>query len=83
MQEADKNPLLFSHGRFFPNILSCGSYNPLFLQGEVLVLTVGSRVDRKIVNDGDKSISWSPMVIRTRPPVRRNSRFNTGLRIGS
>jgi hypothetical protein len=46
-------------------------------------LTVGSLVDIKIVNDGDKSISWSPNVINTRPPVRRTSRFNTGFTIGS
>ena len=67
----------------YPVMQSCGTRNPVFLPGDVLRLTVGSLVERKIVNDGDKSISWSPMVIRTRPPVRRNSRFNTGFRIGS
>ena len=45
--------------------------------------TVGSRVERKIANVGDKSISWSPIVIKTRPPVRRTSRFRTGFKIGS
>lgn len=53
------------------------------LLSAVYFLTVGSLVDRKIVNDGDKSISWSPIVIRTRPPVRRSSRFSTGFKIGS
>ena len=60
-----------------PSIVWFSAYSSIFF------LTVGSLVDRKIVNDGDKSISWSPMVIRTRPPVRRSSRFNTGFRIGS
>ena len=60
-----------------PSIVWFSAYCSIFF------LTVGSLVDRKIVNDGDKSISWSPMVIRTRPPVRRSSRFNTGFRIGS
>ena len=59
------------------------SSNPMFKHRDVSCLTVGSLVERKMVNDGDKSISWSPIVIRTRPPVRRNSRFKTGLRIGS
>jgi len=45
--------------------------------------TVGSRVDKNMTNFGDKSISWSPSVIKTRPPVRRSSRFNTGFKIGS
>lgn len=45
--------------------------------------TVGSRVDKKMTNVGDRSMSWSPRVISTRPPVRRNSRFSTGFRIGS
>lgn len=45
--------------------------------------TVGSRVDKNMTNLGDKSISWSPNVIKTRPPVRRSSRFNTGFKIGS
>ncbi|KAE9527010.1 hypothetical protein AGLY_013658 [Aphis glycines] len=36
--------------------------------------TVGSRVDKNMTNFGDKSISWSPSVIKTRPPVRRSSR---------
>ena len=38
--------------------------------------TVGSRVDRKIVKVGDKSMSWSPRVINTRPPVLRSSLEN-------
>lgn len=46
-------------------------------------LTVGSRVDRKMTKDGDKSMSWSPRVISTLPPVRRTSRFRTGFRTGS
>ena len=46
-------------------------------------LTFGSLVERKIVKDGDKSISWSPRVIRTRPPVRRSSLFSTGFKMGS
>ena len=45
--------------------------------------TVGSLVERKMVNEGDRSMSWSPRVMSTRPPVRRNSRFRTGFRIGS
>lgn len=45
--------------------------------------TVGSRVDKNMTNFGDKSISWSPSVIKTRPPVRRSSRFKTGFKIGS
>lgn len=46
-------------------------------------LTVGSRVDKKIVKDGERSMSWSPNVISTLPPVLRSSRLRTGLRIGS
>lgn len=46
-------------------------------------LAVGSRVDRKMTNDGDKSISWSPRVMRTLPPVLRTSLLSTGLRMGS
>ena len=45
--------------------------------------TEGSRVDRNIVNEGDKSMSWSPRVISTRPPVFFTSRFSTGLSMGS
>lgn len=73
----------FTWNILLPVMRSCGTCNPMFKQGDVLCLTVGSLVERKMVNEGDKSISWSPIVIRTRPPVRRNSRFNTGLRIGS
>ena len=43
---------------------------------------VGSRVVRKMVNDGDKSMSWSPMVIRTRPPLRRNSLRDVIITVG-
>jgi hypothetical protein len=42
-----------------------------------------SRVDRKIENEGEKSISRSPSVTSTRPPVLCTSRFSTGFRIGS
>lgn len=34
---------------------------------------VGSLVVRKIVKAGERSMSWSPIVISTLPPVRRNS----------
>ena len=37
---------------------------------------MGSRVDRKMVKVGDKSMSWSPRVINTRPPVLRSSLEN-------
>ena len=47
------------------------------------VLTVGSRVERKMTNEGDRSMSWSPRVMRTRPPVLRTSLFSTGFRMGS
>lgn len=47
------------------------------------ILTVGSLVDRKMVKEGERSISWSPRVMSTRPPVLRSSRFNTGFKIGS
>ena len=49
----------------------------------VPALTEGSLVERKMVKAGERSMSWSPRVIRTRPPVLRTSRFSTGLRIGS
>mgnify|MGYP001855360031 CR=1 FL=1 len=57
---------------------------PFIPIGELWVLlTVGSLVERKITKDGDRSISWSPRVIRTLPPVLRTSRFRTGFRTGS
>lgn len=46
-------------------------------------LAVGSRVERKITKEGDKSISWSPRVMRTLPPVLRTSLLSTGFRMGS
>ena len=36
----------------------------------------GSRVVRKMVNAGERSMSWSPIVISTLPPVRRSSLLN-------
>lgn len=57
---------------------------PFLQTGQPFVLlTVGSLVERKITKDGDKSISWSPRVIRTLPPVLRTSRLRTGFRTGS
>ena len=46
-------------------------------------LTEGSLVERKMVKAGERSMSWSPSVISTRPPVRRTSLFRTGFKIGS
>lgn len=46
-------------------------------------LTLGSLVVRKIVKEGDKSMSWSPSEIKTRPPVLRSSLFSTGFKMGS
>ena len=47
------------------------------------LLTEGSLVERKMVKEGERSMSWSPRVMRIRPPVRRTSRFSTGFRMGS
>lgn len=47
------------------------------------LLTVGSLVERKMTKEGDRSMSWSPRVISTRPPVLRTSLFSTGFRMGS
>ena len=48
-----------------------------------LATLIASANDKKITKDGDKSMSWSPNEIRTRPPVLLSSLFSTGFRIGS
>ncbi|OMH84498.1 hypothetical protein AX774_g1977, partial [Zancudomyces culisetae] len=42
-----------------------------------------SRVIKYILKLGEKSMSCAPNRINTRPPVRRNSRFRIGFKIGS
>mmetsp|Transcript_18287 Transcript_18287/g.70654 ORF Transcript_18287/g.70654 Transcript_18287/m.70654 type:complete len:296 (-) Transcript_18287:3330-4217(-) len=44
---------------------------------------VGSLVARKMTKEGEKSTSWSPRVIRMRPPCLRISLFSTGFSTGS
>mmetsp|Transcript_24250 Transcript_24250/g.59858 ORF Transcript_24250/g.59858 Transcript_24250/m.59858 type:complete len:260 (+) Transcript_24250:2700-3479(+) len=44
---------------------------------------VGSRVERNMVKDGEKSISASPTLMSTRPPCLWVSWFSTGFSMGS
>mmetsp|Transcript_1108 Transcript_1108/g.2654 ORF Transcript_1108/g.2654 Transcript_1108/m.2654 type:complete len:296 (-) Transcript_1108:1785-2672(-) len=53
------------------------------LQRSGVKCAVGSRVARNTLNDGEKSMSWSPSLIRMRPPCLRISRFSTGFNTGS
>ena len=77
-------------GIFTPSLPPCLILTPrgntdilLYVRTHVMAPTEGSLVDKNMLKEGERSMSWSPREISTRPPVRRTSLFSTGLRMGS